>query len=306
MRYTVRAAARATGVTEGRLRTWERRYGIPKPGRSDTGRRLYDDDDLAMIRRMVALTDAGLSAAEAAEAVLAEAATGVIPSTDVQPQPEHTPDPAVEELVAAARDFDEPRITRLITESVDEYGWPEVLDAVLFPALRATGDQWERGDITLAHEHFLSELVRRRLAVQIASSSSHDAGPTVVLACPPTERHDLGLMGMWLCLRMLGAKVLYLGSDVPAVALLGTIEETGASAVVLSAVASSSRPDLVIVARSVATSRQAPKLYVGGSAVHAAEGRAELMGVRLPPSIVESSRLIASELGLATEVGTPA
>ncbi|MCA9849313.1 MAG: MerR family transcriptional regulator, partial [Dehalococcoidia bacterium] len=34
MRYTVRAAARATGVTEGRLRTWERRYGIPKPGRS--------------------------------------------------------------------------------------------------------------------------------------------------------------------------------------------------------------------------------------------------------------------------------
>ena len=67
MRYTVRAAARATGVTEGRLRTWERRYGIPKPGRSDTGRRLYDDDDLAMIRRMVALTDAGLSAAEAIE-----------------------------------------------------------------------------------------------------------------------------------------------------------------------------------------------------------------------------------------------
>ena len=306
MRYTVRAAARATGVTEGRLRTWERRYGIPKPGRSDTGRRLYDDDDLAMIRRMVALTDAGLSAAEAAEAVLAEAATGVIPSTDVAPEPERVPDPTVEALVAAAGHFDERGIVRLIGQAADEYGWPEVIDAVLLPALRATGEQWERGDISLAHEHFLSELVRRQIAVQIAASPANEQAPVVVLACPPTERHDLGLMGMWLCLRLRGAKVVYLGADVPAVALIGTVEETGAPAVVLSAVASSSRPDLVIVARSVATSRQAPKLYVGGSAVHATEGRAELMGVRLPPSIVESARLIASELGLHTEAGTPA
>ncbi|MBM3140053.1 MAG: MerR family transcriptional regulator, partial [Chloroflexi bacterium] len=68
MRYTVKAAARATGVSESRLRTWERRYGIPKPARSETGRRLYDDGDLRVIRRMAALVGAGLPAAQAAEA----------------------------------------------------------------------------------------------------------------------------------------------------------------------------------------------------------------------------------------------
>ncbi len=299
MRYTVRAAARATGVTEGRLRTWERRYGIPKPGRSDTGRRLYDDDDLVMIRRMVALTNAGLSAAEAAEAVLAETATGVIPSPEVEPQPAAAPVPAVDEIVSAARRFDEPAIDRAISAAADEYGWPQVLDTVIYPALRATGDQWERGDLTLAHEHFLSEQVRRHVAVQVASSPTNEGAPTAVLACPPTERHDLGLMGMWLCLRLEGARVVYLGADVPVAALLGVIEQTAAPAVVLSAVAASSRPDLVVVARSVATSRQAPRLFVGGSAVYATEGRAELMGVRLPSSVVESARLIASELGVA-------
>ena len=67
--YTVKAAARATGISESRLRTWERRYGVPTPGRSATGRRRYDDDDLAVIRQMAALVEGGLSAADAAEAV---------------------------------------------------------------------------------------------------------------------------------------------------------------------------------------------------------------------------------------------
>jgi MerR family transcriptional regulator, light-induced transcriptional regulator len=57
--YTVKAAARATGMSESRLRTWERRYGIPSPGRSATGRRRYNDDDLALIRRMAALVHVG-------------------------------------------------------------------------------------------------------------------------------------------------------------------------------------------------------------------------------------------------------
>jgi DNA-binding transcriptional MerR regulator/methylmalonyl-CoA mutase cobalamin-binding subunit len=288
-------------VTEGRLRTWERRYGIPKPGRSDTGRRLYDDDDLALIRRMVALTDAGLSAAEAAEAALSEAASGVI-SAGAAAAPEEAPPavaPAVGELVTAARAFDEVSVSVVLEAAVEEHGWPQVLDAVLFPALRLTGEGWETGALTLAHEHFLSELVRRRIALQIAATPVNEDGPTVVLACPPTERHDLGLMGAALCLRLLGVHVVYLGGDVPAVALLGAIEETSAAAVVLSAVASSSRPDLVIVARAVATARQGPKVFVGGSAVHDIGGRAELMGVRLPPSVIESARLVAREVGLA-------
>ena len=32
MKYTVQAASKATGVSSARLRTWERRYGVPPPG----------------------------------------------------------------------------------------------------------------------------------------------------------------------------------------------------------------------------------------------------------------------------------
>lgn len=299
MRYTVRAAARATGVTEGRLRTWERRYGIPNPGRSTTGRRLYDDDDLALIRRMVALTDAGLAAAEAAEAVLAEAAGGVIPSGSAPSAGQATVDPRVHDILRAARAFDERAIDEYLDDAARSHGWPEVLDAVVFPALRATGDGWERGDLTLVHEHFLSEIVRRRLLHEVAASPSNTDAPVAVLACPPTERHDLGLMGMWLSLRLAGVRVIYLGAEVPRDALLGAMDEVKADAVVLSAVATSARPDLVVLARAAATARSGPKVFAGGAAVTSSPGASELMAVRLPGSVVESARLVASELGVA-------
>jgi len=68
MQYSIKAAAMATGVTEGRLRTWERRYGIPQPNRSASGHRKFNDEDLYVIRRMAALIDSGMGAAEAADA----------------------------------------------------------------------------------------------------------------------------------------------------------------------------------------------------------------------------------------------
>jgi len=286
----------ATGTTEGRLRTWERRYGIPKPGRSDTGRRLYDDDDLAMIRRMVSLTGAGVSAAEAAEAVLAEAASGVIP-VDAPPMPVVETSAQVFELVAAAKEFDEAAVERALASGIKEFTWPAVFDRVIFPALRYAGDQWERGDLLPAQEHFLSELLRRRILVEIAAAPvlPSDA-PAVILACPPAERHDLGLLGLWLALRLQGVRVVYLGVDVPRDALVAAVEQVRPRAVVLAAVAFTSRPELALAARAVTLVRQSPRVFLAGSAVDAPEGVAELMGIRLPASLEDAALAVATEV----------
>src|SRR6059036_1246999 len=65
--------SRRVGVSDHLLRAWETRYGLLHPTRSDGGYRLYSEADADRIRRMQAHLDAGLSAAEAAQAVLAEA-----------------------------------------------------------------------------------------------------------------------------------------------------------------------------------------------------------------------------------------
>src|SRR5690606_35328630 len=98
MNYTVKAAARATGVSESRLRTWERRYGIPRPERGPSGRRLYDEDDLAIIRRMAALVDSVVSALDASQA----ARSSSQPPPPVEQEEE---DPLVDTLATAAERF---------------------------------------------------------------------------------------------------------------------------------------------------------------------------------------------------------
>jgi DNA-binding transcriptional MerR regulator len=58
-RYRMGTAARLSGVSPATLRAWERRYQAVSPARSETGRRLYGDDDVARLQLMKALTDAG-------------------------------------------------------------------------------------------------------------------------------------------------------------------------------------------------------------------------------------------------------
>src|SRR5881275_42754 len=64
--------SRRVGVSDHLLRAWETRYGLLHPTRSPGGYRLYSQADAERIGRMQAHLAAGLSAAEAAEAVLAE------------------------------------------------------------------------------------------------------------------------------------------------------------------------------------------------------------------------------------------
>src|SRR5512135_1737511 len=64
--------SRRLGVSDHVLRAWESRYGLLQPVRSAGGFRLYSEADESRVRRMQAHLAHGLSAAEAAQAVLAE------------------------------------------------------------------------------------------------------------------------------------------------------------------------------------------------------------------------------------------
>ncbi|HZB77806.1 MAG TPA: MerR family transcriptional regulator, partial [Solirubrobacteraceae bacterium] len=59
--------AERTGLAAGTIRMWEQRYGAPVPDRSDSGYRVYTQDDVDMLRRAVAFRERGLSVPAALE-----------------------------------------------------------------------------------------------------------------------------------------------------------------------------------------------------------------------------------------------
>ena len=116
---------------------------------------------------------------------------------------------------------------------------PAVLDGVVLPLLHELGDGWERGEISIAQEHFASNLLRGRL-LGLARGWDRGSGPRAVLACPPGERHDLGLVIFGLALREHGWRITFLGADTPP----ETVVDTGAgrtTAAVVLALADSAR-----------------------------------------------------------------
>jgi DNA-binding transcriptional MerR regulator len=257
--------ARRTGVTPELLRAWEQRYGLLEPSRSDGGFRLYSERDERRVRATTALIAQGLSAAEAARRALSET-TG----PDLEAHPSVVAALATQ-LRTALDAFDgegaNATFDRLLaTVSVDA-----LLREVVTPYLHELGDRWERGEVSVAQEHFASNLIRGRL-LGLARDWAGATGPTLVLACPPGEEHDIGLIMFGISAARRGRRVVFLGADTPFDTLLDTMRRTRPEALVLS------------VTRSEAL--QDPS---GAMAALTAEGRVLVCGPGVDPSVVRAA-----------------
>ena len=294
MRYSVKAAARATGVTESALRTWERRYGVPRPSRSPTGRRLYDDSDLDIIRRMAALTEAGLPASEAASAVLAGSAP-----TPPSPVPERNP--FIGRVVETALAHDEKPLVELLRQATESLGWADAIEGVYFGALREIGGMWRNNRVPSATEHFLTEIMRREICRAIAEQEAPAEGPVAILACPQDERHDLGLLSLSLLLRMRGVKVCYLGSDVPTEDLIDILGGESVAAVCIGATLDSSRASATRAARQIVAAKLDRAVFVGGPAFAHGEVDGFVPGIMLPGGLGAAADVIEDRIKKETK-----
>jgi DNA-binding transcriptional MerR regulator len=179
--------SKRSGVSPELLRAWERRYGLLRPTRSAGGLRLYSVADVERVRVMRRHLAAGLAAAEAAAMAL-RAATG-----EETAREEATPGPAAlspammrEQLADALDRFDEPRAQAILDRLLAAATVDMLLSEVVLPYLRELGDRWERGEASIAQEHFASGILRGRL-LGLARGWGLGVGPAAVLACLPGE-----------------------------------------------------------------------------------------------------------------------
>ena len=203
--------SRRLGLSDHVLRAWESRYGLLRPARSPGGFRLYSEADESRVRRMQAYLAAGLSAAEAARAAIA-GTTGAEPGQAREPHPAAS---AGNEPCAALRRaldaFDEPAAQAELDRLLADLSVPAILRDVVMPYLADLGERWQRGTVSVAQEHFASNILRGRLG-GLARGWGSGHGPRALLACPPGEMHDLALMAFGIVLNRNGWRIEYLGT----------------------------------------------------------------------------------------------
>jgi DICT domain-containing protein len=115
-KLAIKDLAEQTGVAAGTIRMWEQRYGFPEPARTAAGYRIYTEQDVVALRRVVAYRSRGLSVPAALErarslggetdrpSIFAALASG---NTPVRPQKLHRPT-----LIALSRAIEEEAMAR--------------------------------------------------------------------------------------------------------------------------------------------------------------------------------------------------
>ena len=161
---------------------------------------------------------------------------------------------------AALDAFDEPAAQAVLDRLVSDLSLTTVLRDAVLPFLADLGQRWEQGTVTVAQEHFASNVIRGRLA-GLARGWGNGHGPRAVLACPPGEHHDLALMAFGIVLNRTGWRIDYLGINTPIEELTGTVDARLPDLVVLAATLSETLGPLT--AQLIALAQRAPLALAG-------------------------------------------
>jgi len=210
-KYNIKAISNMVGIQPGTLRAWERRYQILNPVRNDSGHRLYTEEDLRKLKWLTEKVSGGFTISQAVSLLETESSTvGTFEEEGEVDSPQKIRD----ELLTMLLSFEEGKAQDLINHAFSLYSVEKVVIDILGSLLVTVGDMWEKGQITSAHEHYTTQVLKTRISMIFYSLPSNGLLPKAIAVCGPNETHEVGLLVFTLFLRRKGFEVIYLGSSI--------------------------------------------------------------------------------------------
>jgi methanogenic corrinoid protein MtbC1 len=209
-RYNMKAVSTMVGVLPGTIRAWERRYQMIEPIRNEAGHRLYSDEHVHTLKWLASKVKSGFTISQAV-AILDH---NHIIDTKPELKVDNRLNTMQANLTEALLQFDERTAQQIMNEAFSIYTMDKVLLDLLAPILVEIGLLWENGEITTAHEHFSTSILRSRIGSVMHAFPHNGLLPKVIAVCAPGEWHELGLLIFTLYMRRKGFEVIYLGSSI--------------------------------------------------------------------------------------------
>jgi methanogenic corrinoid protein MtbC1 len=302
--YNLKAVVAETGITADALRAWQRRYGLPQPGRTKAGHRVYSRRDIDVIKWLVARQDEGLRIGRAVRLWYSLEDEGHDPLQKMPPPQETTRLPTGnritdlrEDWMSACLSFDELRAERALSQAFALYCPESVLSQVIREGIVEIGQRWYEGDVTPQQEHFASQLAVRQIESMVHSTPAPTRRGRTLIACPPQEVHTLGPLMLQLLLRRGGWDVIYLGANVPIGAIENTIQSTKPHLVILAAQQLRTAANLLDMAHAI--QQEGRSMAFGGGVFNRAPALREripghFLGATLEEAVGETESLMVS------------
>src|SRR6185436_8961874 len=209
----ISAVEREAGLSKDVLRTWERRYGFPKPSRDDNGERQYSTAEVAKLRAIKRLMDVGMRPGKIIRASLDE--LNALADGRIAPRREQ-PTLAVErEILALLASHDAGALQTTLANLLMRQGVQRFVLETLASLNHTVGDAWMRGELAVFEEHLYTEHVQIALRTVINAFPRQAGAPRVLLTTFPGEQHGVGLLMVEALLVPEGAQCISLGVQTP-------------------------------------------------------------------------------------------
>ena len=231
--YNLSVVLHETGLKADLVRAWERRYGLPRPQRTEGGHRLYSRYDIETLKWLKEKRGLGLSIRHAVELwntriesgkdPLEERTTGISLGTKTEEisQISHLTF-LRQRWIMACLNFDSAGSEDVLNQAFSTHPVEWVVTEIIEKGLNEIGTGWHHGEYSVQQEHFASALADRRLQTLLSLSPQPTIPKSVLVGCPPGEHHALPLLIIDLFLRRKGYKVINLGTDIPIDQMIAT------------------------------------------------------------------------------------
>jgi MerR family transcriptional regulator, light-induced transcriptional regulator len=294
--FPIRHVCAETGINPVTLRAWERRYGLIRPLRTPKGHRLYSSEDIAHIRRILALLDEGVAVSQVGR-VLQHAAppagengrehpstTGV--SLPDEPMPvvsggvaPHVLDPLSEALLEATRGLSTVQLERAYARLVMRHGWEGVHETAFLETYTALREKARHDPAVEARLAVFASWALASLTEQLRSALLLCEGPPSPCVVLGTGHRRIGGLLVLLASARQGLRLLPLQDIITAPAMQALTRHLHSPAIVIHTPARSVHDHDIERLRRLLSEDGVPA-YLSGS------GASDLAGLDTPRQLI--------------------
>lgn len=229
--YKIKDLEVLSGIKAHTIRIWEKRYGLLAPERTDTGIRVYDNQNLVKLLNVVVLNDAGLKISKIAKLSQEEIQDKI---EEVYSQ-YHACSIDASLLIKSmiqlkCRDFD-----RTLSDIIKTKGLETAYRNCLSSFLQRIDELGDKEKITAVQKHFVYNLIRQKIIVETNHLPVLDnKGFDAILFTPEGQPLEFHLLFYNYMLQKKKFNTLYLGVNLPTEDLKKALKETKPKRIVVS------------------------------------------------------------------------
>jgi len=213
--FSIKDLEHLSGIKAHTIRIWEKRYDILTPARTDTNIRTYNSENLQKLLNIAFLNSHGYKISRISK-MEGTQINDLVNKISASSSEENR---AKNSFKLAMMNFDDRLFQKTYNTLREKKNFREVFYDVFLPLLEEIGLLWQTDTIKPIHEHYIVELIKQKIYLNIAEEKSEVLNKSddklYVLFLPDNEIHDVGILYLNYELLKAGKNAIYLGPSLP-------------------------------------------------------------------------------------------